>query len=72
MDEILEIIYKHLSEQENNRLITIEKTGFTSISSIEYAEFISKYFTKKVLILLTLNSFSPFYFPLLFNMFVNW
>lgn len=39
MNEILEIIYRHLCEQENSRLMTIEKTGSTSISSIEYDEF---------------------------------
>ena len=39
MYEILEIIYKHLCNEENDRLITIEKTEPISISSIEYEEF---------------------------------
>jgi|JI6StandDraft_1071083.scaffolds.fasta_scaffold2042410_1 hypothetical protein len=39
MNEILEIIYKHLCNEENDRLITIEKTEPISISSIEYEEF---------------------------------
>jgi hypothetical protein len=36
MNQILEIIYDHFCEQENNRLINIEKTEPISISSIEY------------------------------------
>jgi hypothetical protein len=39
MNQILEIIYEHLCEQENDRLITIEKTEPISISLIEYEEF---------------------------------
>jgi hypothetical protein len=39
MNEILEIIYKHLCNEENDRLITIEKTEPISISSFEYEEF---------------------------------
>ncbi|MDI6049005.1 hypothetical protein QLS31_04105 [Flavobacterium sp. XS2P24] len=39
MNQILEIIYSHLCNEENYRLITIEKTEPTSISSYEYEEF---------------------------------
>lgn len=39
MNEILKIIYKHLCNEENDRLITIEKTKPISISSTEYEEY---------------------------------
>jgi hypothetical protein len=39
MNQILEIIYEKLCNEENDRLITIEKTEPISKSSIEYEEF---------------------------------
>jgi len=39
MNQILEIIYEHFCEQENNRLITIEKTEPMSKGSTEYESF---------------------------------
>ena len=39
MNGFFVMFYKHISKEENDRLITIEKTEHISISSIEYEEF---------------------------------